>query len=153
MNTNANTRAIQHLLVQGFTPYTCQAAVCTRLHAPLVLETHPWAVIMERGAALWCERLLEDDEMRPHFLAAAEAASPVQPSVLCCYKGTFLVLPLLVDEVRHARARLEVANNLGVQPTSLEGLAAVPANVLKLELKRREREAQSDSGEKEGQTI
>lgn len=151
MNTNANTRAIQHLLVQGFTPYTCPAAVCTRLGAPIVLETHPWAIIFESsGSAEWAARLLEDDPLRAHMVGAAQGASLATPKVLCHWDGVYLALPLAVDEVRHARARLEVAKNLGVEPTSLEGLAAVPEDVLRLELKRRKRQ---DSGEKEGQSI
>jgi len=154
MSQNANTRALQHLLLQGFTPYTCQAAVCTRLQAPLVLETHPWAVVMERGAALWCGRLLDDDPMRPRFLEAAEGASQAQPRVLCHYDGIFLALPLVVDEVRHAQARLEIAKNLSVVPTSLDGLAAVPDDILKLELRRRKKLAENqDSGRKDGQAI
>lgn len=155
MNINANARALQHLLVQGFTLYTCPAAVCTRLAAPLVLETHPWAVTFESsGSAEWCAQLKEDDPLRARMLEASQGATKKDPTVLCHFEGFYLALPLEVNEVRHAAARLEVAKNLAVEPPSAEGLQALPSEILEQELKRRRREEKAQgSGEKAGQAT
>jgi hypothetical protein len=142
MNINAHARALQHLLVQGFTLYTCPAAICVRMCAPLVLEAHTWACyFVDSGAIDWCSRLDEADPWRAVMMEAAEGATPKTPLVLCHFDAMFLALPLQVDEVRHAKARLEVAKNLDVEPPSLEGVRAIPDDVLELELKRRKREA------------
>lgn len=146
MNINAHARAMQHLLVQGFTLYTCPAAVCTRLYAPEVLESHAWAATLDAASGAWCERLLlTRDPWRAVFLDAAGQAFAAQlPVALCHHRGTFLALPLATEHVRHAYARLEVAANLGVAPTPLDGLLAVPDALLEQELRRRRREAAVD---------
>lgn len=143
MNINESGRALQHLLVTGFTLYTAPAAVCTRLVEPRVLESHPWAVTLDVASGPWCARLPEDDPWRGAFIDAAALATSKQPSVLCHYEGVLLPLPLVVAQARHARARLEVAKNLGVTPTPLEGLPAVPDAILEAELRRRQREAEA----------
>lgn len=145
MNINAHCRALQHLLVQGFVLYTCPAAVCTRLYAPEVLASHSWAATLDAASGRWCESLLlERDPWRAAFLdAAAQAAASRQPVVLCHHRGVLLALPLDVTPVRHAWARLEVAANLGVPPTPIEGLVAVPDAILEQELRRRQREAEA----------
>ncbi len=154
MTLNAQGRALQHLLVQGFTLYTCPAAVCTRLGAPLIMETHPWAVYFESGAVEWCAQLKDDDPLRARMAEAASQATKKDPWALCHFEGVYLALPLAVDEVRHARARLEVAKNLSVEPPSIEGVMAIPDDILELELKRRRKvEKAQGSGKKDGQAI
>lgn len=145
MNNTPNTRALQHLLIQGFTPYTCAAAVSLRLVSSSSLDTHPWAVVMDgQGSRDWCTLLPEEDPLRPLMFQAAENSSSTSPTVLCHLQGTFLIIPLTVDEVRHAGSRLEVAKNLNVTPPSLDGIKAIPLDVLEQEMKRRRRELKGD---------
>lgn len=140
MNINANCRALQHLLVQNFTLYTCPAAVALRLVAPPALEGHAWAVQLDHRSGPWCEQLKEDDPWRQTFIDAANLAGPKVPFVLCHRDGQFLACQMKTQDVRHVMARLEVAKNLDVVPTSLEGLVAVPDEVLEQEVRRRKKE-------------
>lgn len=133
------TRAIQHLLVQGFTPYSCAAAVCTRLVAPRVLDNpdHSWAVACNPGSLEWTAMLSDDDPLKAELgEAAVRSANPKTPHVLCHTAGTRLLVPLTVDDVRDARMRIEAAVALGKAPPA-ERLEAFPDELIEREAKRR----------------
>jgi hypothetical protein len=150
MNIDANCRALQHLLVQGFTLYTTPAAVCIRRSVPNVLDGHSWAIVLDAASQAWLQHLPEEDVLRPLLVAAATGTS----RVLCHLEGVYLDLDLEVDQVRHAHSRLEVAKNLSVEPPSLDGIMAIPEEVLQQELKRRKLQSGTgpDSGLKQPQS-
>jgi hypothetical protein len=136
---STETRATQHLLVQGFTLYTCAAAVATRLVAPRLLDgpEHTWAVLFDASSLGWCAQLPKDDRLIEHFAeAAVRSSNPKTPHVLCHTLGDFLVLPLDVTDVRHARMLIESAVALGKAPPA-ERLEAFPDELIEREAKRR----------------
>lgn len=144
------TRATQHLLVQGFTLYPCAAAVCTRLVAPSVLDepNHAWAVLFDADSMRWVAMLPEGDRLRDVFLEAA-----ARGGVICHAQGGLLGLPLVVTDVRDARMRIEAAVALGKAPPA-ERLEAFSDEALARESERRARRAARErqpSGEKEPQ--
>lgn len=101
------TRALQHLLVQGFTLFTDEAAQALR-DAGKPLENRPglaYAIVIGR-------------------------------SVQCCLGGQQLLIPLEVEHVRDARLKLETAITLQLAPPT-QALDAYPDELLQREMKRR----------------
>lgn len=142
------TRAIQHLLVQGFTIHSCAAAVCTRLTAPRLLDdpSHAWAVLCDASSLEWVALLPQDDPLKADLgEASVRSADPNTPHVLCHTAGGRLLVPLAVPDVRDARMRIEAAVALGKAPAA-ERLEAFPDELIEREAKRRaKRKAQGDS--------
>ncbi len=101
------TRALQHLLVQGFTLYTDEAA----------------AALRDIGKPL---------EERPQLAYAIVIGRSVQ----CCWGGQQLLVPLEVEHVRDARLKLETAVTLGLAPPR-QPLDAYPDELIEREAKRR----------------
>lgn len=133
------TRAIQHLLIQGFTLYTCTAAVCTRLVSRAVLDdpAHSWVVICGPNSLQWTAMLQEDDPLRSHLAeAAVRSADPKTPHVVCHTAGSTLLVPLTVADVHDARLRIEAAVILGKSPPA-EKLEAFPDELIEREAKKR----------------
>jgi hypothetical protein len=149
MNTDPTCRALQHLLVQGFTLYTCPAAVCTRLAAPALLDSleHAWAVTFDADSQRWVAALPEIDSLSSVFVEASIKAVAT-PHVVCHTQGETLVLPLEATDVRQARMRIESAVILKLAPP-VERLEAYPDELIEREAKRRaaRRNGQGDSGE------
>lgn len=145
MNVNAQGRALQHLLVQGFTLYTVPAAVCTRLVDRALLDdpAHAWAVYFTAGAIVWTGRLGLDDPLREVFGdAAVRSGTPTTPHVVCQTQGGRLLLPLEVTDVREARMRIEAAVMVGKPPPEAD-LDAIPEPLLERELRRRARQREA----------
>jgi hypothetical protein len=133
------TRATQHLLVQGFTLYPCAAAVCSRLTARGLLDdpSHAWAVLCDSRSLDWTAMLADDDPLKPLFVdAAVRSATPTTPHVVCHTQGGWLLLPLVTVDVRDARMRIEAAVALGKAPPA-ERLEAFPDELIEREAKRR----------------
>jgi hypothetical protein len=132
-------RARQHLIVQGFTTYTCTAAVCTRLVDPQVLDDpeHAWAVLFDSRSLRWTSMLPEGDPLRNSFAeAAVRSAAPGNPHALCRAAGSTLLVPLVVTDVLNARMRIEAAVALGKVPPA-ERLSAYPDELIEREAARR----------------
>lgn len=147
MQINAHGRALQHLLVQGFTLYTAPAAVCTRLVDRALLDdpAHAWAVYFTPGAIRWTGALPVDDPLRDVFgEAAVLSGAPATPHVVCHTQGGRLLLPLEVNDVRDARLRVEAGVALGKAPPA-ERLEAFPDELIEREAKRR-RAKQGNAG-------
>ncbi len=133
------TRAMQHLLVQGFELHTAAAAVCSRLVAPQVLDDpqRAWAVLFDSRSIDWTAQLPEGDPLRDSFAeAAVRSADPSTPHVLCHTRGGRLLAPLAVTDVRDARMRIEAAVALGKSPPA-ERLEAFPDELIEREAARR----------------
>lgn len=142
MMINNHCRALQHLLVQGFTLYPAPAAVCTRLVLRPVLDDpgHAWAVYFTRDALVWTGHLLDDDPLAAIFGAAAVRSSASAPHVVCHTQGSMLLVPLEVADVRRIRMRIEAAIALGKTPTA-DRLEAFPDELIEREAKRRRKRA------------
>ena len=141
MSQSPETRALQHLLLQGFTLYPLPAAVATRLVARSLLDdpAHSWAVIAAEGALEWTSQLAADDPLLADLVdVAMRSADPKTPHALCQTAGARLLVPLSVTDVRDARMRIEAAVTLGRAP-SPERLEAFPVELLERELRRRGR--------------
>lgn len=108
MPQHPQTRALQHLLIQGFTLYTDEAATAMRAQGGSSLDNpnHAHAIVMRGGV------------------------------VQCFWGGMQLMVPLEVNEVRDARLKLETAVTLQLAPPT-EKLEAFPDEMLRRELKRR----------------
>lgn len=132
-------RATQHLLVQGFTIYSCAAAVCTRLTAPRLLDdpSHAWAVLCDSRSLEWTSMLPEGDPLKADLgEAAVRSADPMTPHVLCHTQGGRVLVPLMATDVRDARMRIEAAVALGKAPAA-ERLEAFPDELIEREAARR----------------
>lgn len=142
MNIDEQTRALQHLLVQGFTLYTAAAAVATRLMDRAILDDpdHAWAVTFERVSLIHTAKLDESDPLAAPFADAAVRGANKTPHVICHTQGGTLLVPLLVGDVRSARMRIEAAIALGKAPTA-ERLEAFPDELIEREAKRRRKRA------------
>jgi hypothetical protein len=133
------TRATQHLIIQGFELYSCAAAVATRFVARHLLDApaHPWAVVCGIDALQWVAMLPEDDPLKAELgEAAVRSSNPKTPHVLCHTQGERLLVPLVVTDVRDARMRIEAAVMLGKAPPA-ERLEAFPDELIEREAKRR----------------
>src|SRR3972149_1264090 len=97
MAQSKETRALQHLLLQGFTLYTSEAADALRARGPSSLDdpAHAYAVVLGSGM------------------------------VQCCWGGAQLLVPLATDDVRDARLKLGTAGTVRVAPRPLEGRRGV----------------------------
>jgi hypothetical protein len=138
MNTDL-TRALQHLLVQGFALYPCAAAVCMRRLEPAILTNpnHAWAVYFDTRSLDYTAKLDPNDPLIAVFAdAAVRSASPKTPHVVCHTQGGWLLVPLTVTDVRSARMRIEAAIALGKAPPA-ERLEAFPDEMIQREAKRR----------------
>jgi hypothetical protein len=136
---STETRATQHLLVQGFTLYTCAAAVATRLVAPRLLDgpEHTWAVLFDSSSIEWTAMLPEDDPLRAELAeSAVRSADPKTPHALCHASGARLMVPLLPADVRDVRMRIESAVALSLSPPP-ERLEAYPDQLIEAEARRR----------------
>src|SRR5688572_21893596 len=102
------TRARQHLLLQGFTLYTMEAADALRAVGSKTLEdpSHAWAV-----------------ELPDNY-------------VQCHVSGEKIILPLDPAVILDARLRIEAAVMLGKTPPA-EKLEAFPDELIQREAKRR----------------
>lgn len=137
------TRARQHLLLQGFTVYPCHAAVCVALIARSVLDnpSHPWAIELDADAQRWTSMLLDDDNspLAQNMRQGALLAGAGSPHVLTHTLGGLLLTPLVVADVREARMRIEAAVTLGKAPPA-ERLKAFPDELIEREAKRRQKQ-------------
>ena len=108
MPQSAETRARQHLLFQGFTLYTMEAADALRQVGSKTLDNpeHAWAV-----------------ELPDNF-------------VQCHVAGQKVIVPLEPAIVRDVRMRLEAAIITGSAPAA-EKLEAFPDELIRREAKRR----------------
>lgn len=132
-------RALQHLLVQGFTLYTTAAAVGVRLLDSGILDNpeHAWAIQFDRRSLEHTSRLPESDPLRATFAdAAVRSAAPDAQHVVCHTQGALLMVPLKVADVRTARMRIEAAIALGKAPPA-ERLEAFPDELIEREAARR----------------
>lgn len=139
MKQSPETRALQHLLLQGFMLYSLPAAVCTRLHARHLLDDpgHAWAVVCGDNGLGWTSQLASDDPLLGDLVdAAMRSADPKTPHVLCHTAGSRLIVPLATTDVRDARLRIEAAVALGKQPAP-ERLEAFPDALIEREARRR----------------
>jgi hypothetical protein len=138
MNTDSHTRALQHLIVQGFTLYTAAAAVCTRLVDRALLDEprHVWAVYFGSNSLDWTARLANDDPLQEAFGAAAVRSARGAPHVVCHTLGGVLVVPLDVTACRDARMRIEGAIAQGKAPPP-ERLEAFSDDMIEREAQRR----------------
>jgi hypothetical protein len=136
----SETRALQHLTIQGFTIYTCAAAVCTRLVAPSLLDDpeHTWAVVCDRDSQQWLSMLPEGDPLAATLGDAALRSAAGHQHAVCHTLGGLIVAPLDPgDEVlRRARVRIEGAITLGKQPPT-EKLEAFSDELIEREAARR----------------
>jgi hypothetical protein len=142
MSKDLTCRIQQHLLVQGFTLYTGLSATCTRLMVPAALDNHSWAALIGKDSLPWVQQLKDDDVLKNHFITAVNMANTNKNiSVLCHYKGNYLIIPPDVSEVRHAIERLIKAAELNVPVPPIENIRAIPDSILQAELKRRKKDA------------
>jgi hypothetical protein len=121
MENNTRTRVLQHLLVQDFTLYTTEAAVCMVLQGSLTLYAldHAWAVEMDPLSWSHIDRLidLESTPLIVQLRGAAETCRTQQTmGALMHTQGAWLLMPLDVASVRGARMRIEEAVIRGLQP-------------------------------------
>lgn len=142
------TRAMQRLLVQGFTLYPCAAAVSTRLVERGLLDdpAHAWAVVCDSRSLSWTAMLPDDDPLKVQLAEAAmRSADPQTPHALCHTQGGLLLVPLGPDTL-NARMRIEAAVALGKAPAT-ERLEAFPDELIEREAMRRARRRErQDSG-------
>jgi hypothetical protein len=120
MPQEPETRARQHLLLQGFTLYTCEAAVALLLLGSLTLidPAHAWAVEFDAGSQAHTSKLSEDSDVASQLRRGALMASGGQRHVLTHTRGGLLLVPLQVGDVRTSRTRIEDAVALSrVPPT------------------------------------
>jgi hypothetical protein len=81
--------------------------------------------------------LAEDDPLKAALSdAAVRGSDPKTPHVLCCVHGGVLVVPLIVEDVRDARMRIEAAVTLQLAPPA-ERLEAFPDELIEREASRR----------------
>lgn len=108
MPQKLKTRALQHLIIQGFKLYTNEAADALRSIGPSALDDpdHAWAVLLGEGM------------------------------VQCSWGGVQMLIPLTPDDVRDALLKLETAVTLSIAP-AVERLQAFPDELLQREMKRR----------------
>lgn len=148
MKLPAQTKAMQHLIVQGFTLYPCAAAVTTRLVAPSLLDDpqHAWAVLFDASAQRWLAMLPKDDPLASTFGEAA-LRSTVTPHAVCQTMGERLVVPLDPGDqvLRTARVRIEGAVTLAKAPPT-ERLEAFPDELIEREAARRAKRREQGDG-------
>lgn len=136
MEVSPETRALQHLLVQGFTLYPARAAICTRLVDKSILDNpgHVWAVFFEQPLTF---ALPEEDGLAQIFFQAAQSATS-QQVVICHSQGSYLLVPLTVTDVREAKMKIDSAVAVGMAPPE-EKLEAFPEELIEREYKRRQK--------------
>lgn len=102
------TRALQHLILQGFTLYTSEAVDCMRAQGSVTLNdpTYAYAIVLSDGM------------------------------VQCFWGGYQMLCELLPAQVRDARQKLETAVTLGLAPPT-QALDAYPDEMIAREAKRR----------------
>lgn len=134
-------RARQHLLIQGFTLYTAEAAVALLLcgSQTLLNPDHAWAVEVRPNSWTFTDQLLGkvDSKLYDLFAAAAETCRVSnKPGSLLCTQGTTLLVPLDVPSVQGARLTIESAIMLQKQPPT-EKLEAFSDDALRKEARKR----------------
>lgn len=146
MNNDATCRALQHLLVQGFTTYPYTAAVCTRLLLREVLDdpNHPWAVTFDARAQQLVSQMKEDDPLLPVFAEAALKSVSGGRHVVCATQGGTICVPLEVADVKSVRMRIEAAVAMRMSPPP-ERLSAYPDELIEQEAKRRRARTEVES--------
>jgi hypothetical protein len=147
MTQSKETRAIQHLLLQGFDVLPCYSAVCTLLVDRTQLDNPArlWAVICDRDSLTWITRLPETEPFREGLLDCATKASSGQQHVLCCLQGVLLVTELEPSgPARDARARLQGAIEQGQRPP-VEKLEAFGDEAVEAEFRRRQRKKDKET--------
>lgn len=137
-------RAKQHLIVQNMTVYDCPTAVCVRRSCPSIMDglDHFWAVSFNKGSLVWINELPDTDPLKEKFLQAYELSKEGEQHVLAHGKNILLIVPMIVDEVRTLRARLEKAFEVGSAPV-MSDLSAVPDEMIESEIKRRSKAAKN----------
>lgn len=140
MPQSKETRAIQHLLVQGFEILPCYAAVSTLLVAPSRLHSGtPIAICCGAESSAWAEMLPDDEPLKEAIRAAAQLGAEA-PHAVCCAQGACLVVALdPAGPVRDALARIRGAIETGRAPPA-EKLEAFGDEALEAEYKRRARQ-------------
>lgn len=140
MQQSPQTRALQHLLVQEFTPYPCHAAVCLLLLAPGVLTNpqHGWAIVFDRTSLQWMSQIptAENESRMVALMRQAAVQAQSGACVLCHVQAEFLLVPLTVTDVRGVRMQIEAAVIQGKVP-SPEKLGAFTDEMLKAEIQKR----------------
>jgi hypothetical protein len=141
MENTTNTRALQHLLVQGFTLYTAEAATSMLLGGSTTLAdpAHAWAVEFDASSWKHTDTLLGNvpEAVYQVFAAAAETCKQQQTSgVLTHTQGASLFSRLLPADVAGVRMKIETAVILGKQPPT-EKLEAFGDEAIQREAKRR----------------
>lgn len=132
-------RAVQHLILQGFTLYTARAAVCTRLAKDTILDdpSHTWAVIFDNSSSSAIHKLEDSDPLKSTFSdAAIRSMHPTNQMVVCSTLGVGLLLPLEVDYVRDAKMKIQSAIARGKAPTA-DKLESFPDELIEQEFNRR----------------
>lgn len=135
------TRARQHLLVQGYTLYTAEAAVSLLLLGSTTLldPEHAWAVEMDQTSWNHTDRLLGqvDSPLQQLLSASAETCRQGgQPGVLLHTQGATMLTQLRTNDVRNSRMTIEQAVILGHQPPT-EKLQAFGDEAIQREAQRR----------------
>lgn len=113
MIQSAETRARQHLLVQGFTLYTCEAAVSMLMLDTKTLKDpgHAFAIEVPTGSVSFTGLLT--NELEPRELVVVLQSAAVQagtiPLVVCSTQGSLLTVGLTPNSVRNVRMQAEAA--------------------------------------------
>lgn len=139
-----STRARQHLLLQGFTSYTAEAAVSLVLQGQSSLDdvNHAWSVELNPQSWRHTERLATAETLSPLaqlLMGAGETCrQDAATGVLCCVVGATLLEKLEPAAVQGVRMRIEAAIALGKQPP-VEKLEAFSDEAIEKEAKRRKK--------------
>lgn len=141
MENKTPVRAMQHLLVQGFTLYTAEAAVCMLLRGSPTLANpdHAWACLFDKSSWEFTDSMLGsvNDAVYQVFAAAAETCKQQNvEGALVCTQGVSMFVELLPAEMLGIRMKIETAIILGKQPP-LEKLEAFGDEAIQREAKRR----------------
>ena len=132
------TRARQHLLIQGFTLYTCEAAVAMLALSSGTLSdpSHAWSVEFDERSLLYTSLLPPGSPFAAELAEGAVAAAGGARHVLNHTQGGLLLVPLDVGDVRDSRMRIEAAVALGKAPP-VEKLQAFGDEMLLAEARKR----------------
>lgn len=145
MTQSKETRALQHLLLQGFEVLPCYAAVATLLFDRSVILNRSWAVVCDNNSVAWVNRLPDNEELKVILSeCASKTVTTGQQHVVCCIQGVCLVTELDPSgTVREAKMRILGAIEQNRMPP-VEKLEAFGDEALEAEIERRKRKKIKD---------
>lgn len=150
------TRARQHLVIQQFTTYTTEAAVCMLMAGSQTLVNPRNSWVCEITPSDW--QYLAQLQLGPDdFVEKQLVQTLIQAAASCRENGTIGVVffvsgvtlfePLTEERVLDARQRIEAAIALGKQPPA-EKLEAFSDEAIAFEAKRREKAGHAEDENK-----